>query len=83
MKIQIMKTVRRISHIHLHVGMWIAIAAVIVTALHTSAEMVYALYGVHPQGEVGNSTFREAREHETHTGHAQISMARRNYIGGS
>ena len=83
MRKQIMKTIRRISHIHLHIGMWVAIAAIIVTALHTSAEMVYALYGVQPHGVAGNSTFREAREHETHVGHAQISMARRNYIGGA
>jgi hypothetical protein len=64
--------------------MWIAIAAIVVTALHTSGEMVYALYGMQPAyADTGNHTLREAREFETHTGHAQISMARRNHIGGS
>lgn len=80
-----MKTVRRhINHLHLHLGMYIAVAAIIVTALHTSAEMVYALYGTQPIfADTGSHTLREAREFETHTGHAQISMARRNYIGGA
>lgn len=84
MKKQIMKTIRRrINHFHLHIGMYIAVAAIIVTALHTSAEMLYAMYGVNPvYAEIGNNSLREAREYETHTGHAQISMARRNYVGG-
>lgn len=78
-----MKTIRRISHLHLHLGIHIAIAAIIVTALHTSADMVYALYGVRSTyGDAGGNTLREAREFETHVGHAQISTARRNYVGG-
>jgi hypothetical protein len=84
MKKQIMKTVRRIRHLRLHLGMWIAVAAIIITALHTSADMIYAIYGAQPAfAEAGSNTLREAREFETHTGHAQISMVRRNYIGGS
>lgn len=84
MKKQIMKTIRRVRHLHLHLGMWIAIAAIIITALHTSADMVYALYGVHPAyAETGHSNLREAREFETHVGHAQISIARRSYVGGA
>lgn len=84
MQKQIMKTVRRISHLHLHMGLYIAIAAIIVTALHTSSDMVYALYGVQPSyAEAGESSFREARQYETHVGHAQISIARRAYVGGA
>lgn len=84
MKRQIMNTIHHISHLHLHFGIWIAVAAIMVTALHTSADMVYALYGMHPAyADAGGHTLREAREFETHTGHAQISMARRSYIGGS
>ena len=72
-----------IRPLHLHLGMYIAIAAIIVTALHTSADMVYALYGAQPvYAGSGNHEFREAREYETHVGHAQISIARRSYIGG-
>lgn len=83
MEKQIMKAVRRISHLHLHLGIWIAIAAIIVTALHTSADMIYAMYGVQTSfAEAGGHTLREAREYETHVGHAQIATARRNYIGG-
>lgn len=79
-----MNTIQHISHLHLHFGMYIAIAAIIVTALHTSADMVYALYGTQaPYADVGNHTLREAREFETHIGHAQITMTRRSYIGGA
>ncbi len=79
-----MKTVNRISHLHLHLGIHIAIAAIIITALHTSADMVYALYGVNPgYAEAGEHTLREARQYETHVGHAQISIARRSYVGGA
>ena len=71
-----------IRPMHLHFGMYIAIAAVIVTALHTSGDMVYALYGVQPvYGDASNNEFREMREYETHVGHAQVSITRRSYIG--
>lgn len=84
MQKKIMKTIRRVRHLHLHLGIHIAIAAIIVTALHTSSDMVYALYGVHPSyGLAGGHTLREAREFETHVGHAQIATARRSYVGGS
>jgi len=84
MKKQIMETIQHISHLHLHFGVWIAVAAIMITALHTSSDMIYALYGMQPAfAEAGNHTLREAREFETHTGHAQISMVRRNHIGGS
>jgi len=84
MRKQIMNTIHHISHLHLHLGMWIAVAAILITALHTSAEMIYALYGMQTAyADTGSHTLREAREFETHTGHAQISMVRRNYVGGS
>lgn len=84
MKRQIMKTIRRISHLHLHLGIYFAIAAVIITALHTSADMIYAIYGVQSSfGDAGEHTMREGREYETHTSHAQINVARRSYIGGA
>lgn len=84
MKKQIMSTLQHISHLHLHLGMWFAVAAIIITALHTSADMIYAVYGVQPAfAEAGNHELREAREYETHTTHAQISMTRRSYIGGA
>lgn len=84
MQKQIMKTIHRVSHLHLHLGIHIAIAAIIITALHTSADMVYALYGVQTSyAGAGHSNLREAREFETHVGHAQISIARRSYVGGA
>jgi len=84
MQKEIMKTVRRISHLHLHLGIHIAIAAIIITALHTSSEMVYALYGVQPSyADAGGSNLREARQYETHVGSAQINIARRAYVGGA
>lgn len=84
MQKQIMKTAQSISHLHLHLGIGIAVAAIIVTALHTSTDMVFALYGAHtPYAEAGEHTMREARQYETHVGHAQISTARRSYVGGA
>lgn len=82
MQKQIMKTARKISHLHLHLGMYVAVAAILVTALHTSKEMIQALYNAPHAFADGGHTMRESREAETHIAHAQISFTRRNYIGG-
>lgn len=82
MKTNIMKTVRKISHLHLHLGMWFAVAILLVTALHTSKDMIQALYRV-PAAADGDHMMRESREAETHIAHAQISFVRKSYIGGA
>ena len=85
MKKQILKQLKKHIHpVNLHVGMWISIAAIVATTVHTSADMVHAIYGRHSVlADLGSHTLREAREFETHVGHAQISMTRRSYIGGA
>lgn len=83
MKTNIMKTVRKISHIHLHLGMYFAVAAILVTALHTSKDMIAAMYQGTAVFAEGDNHMRESREAETHIAHAQISFVRKSYIGGS
>lgn len=74
---------KHVHHFKLHLGMYISIAAILVTAVHTSESMVQAMYGMTPHmAEIGSEHMREIKEFETHIGHAQISMGRRNYVGG-
>lgn len=70
--------------LHFVVGFYIGVGVALLTALHMSADMIHAIYGNNSVfADTSNSHVREAREFETHSGHAQISMARRSYIGGA
>ena len=85
MKKQLYKQLKKHIHpVNLHIGVWVSIAAISATMLHTSADMVHAIYGAQTVlADTGNHTLREAREYETHVGHAQLGFGRRSYIGGA
>lgn len=67
-----------INH-HLHVGVYISIAAMLVTVLKTSHEMMQVLYGAPMQTDITNTHMREA---ETHNSHMSLAIARRPTVSG-
>jgi hypothetical protein len=73
----------RIHPIHFHVGMYVAIAALLITAMRTSEGMIAAVYNrnTYSGGEMLHNT--HMREAETHIGHAQLSFARPARVSGT
>jgi hypothetical protein len=65
--------------VHFHIGVYITIAAMLVTILKTSHEMVIALYGAPLHTDITNSHMREA---ETHNAHINLNFARRPTVSG-
>lgn len=68
-----------VRHFHFHVGVYMSIAALLVTALKTSHEMVQALYGAPMHTDITNTHMREA---ETHNAHISLNCARRPTVSG-
>lgn len=69
--------------IHFHLGVYVAVAALLITAMKTSEGMIATLYGGpshHASDLISSSHLREA---ETHIGHAQLSFARPARVSGS
>lgn len=83
-KKQYKKLVKHLHPVNLHIGVWVSIAAIVATMAHSGHDIIHAVYGTPVTlADAGNNTLRQAREYETHVGHAQISTARRTYNGGS
>lgn len=71
----------RMHPIHFHIGMYVAIAALLITTMKSSEGLIAGLSGnVHRNSHLVHDTFM--REAETHVGHAQIVQHRRVYISG-
>lgn len=71
----------RMHPIHFHVGMYVAIAALLITTMKSSEGIIAGLTAnAEHSGSVLHNTFM--REAETHVGHAQIVQHRRVYISG-
>lgn len=68
--------------IHFHVGLYVAIAALLVTAMKSSEGMIATVYArqYHGADLMDHTHMREA---ETHTGHAQLGFARLVKVSGS
>lgn len=76
------KLKNRLHSLHFHVGLYVAIAALLITAMKTSQGMIAVVYSqnTHGSGEMlHNNHMREA---ETHIGHAQLSFARPARVSG-
>ena len=72
----------RMHPIHFHIGMYVAIAALLITAMKSSEGIIASVYaGSHSAGNMLNDTY--LREAENHIGHAQMVQHRRVYIGGA
>lgn len=72
----------RMHPIHFHIGMYVGIAALLITAMKSSEGIVTALSAnTHQSGSMLHDTFM--REAETHVGHAQIVQHRRVYVSGT
>ena len=73
----------RMHPVHFHVGMYVAIAALLITAMKSSEGMIAAVYNnpAHASGEALSHT--HLREAETHIGHAQLSFARPARVSGT
>lgn len=71
---------RQFTQIHLHVGIYVAIAALVITAMKSSQGMIAAIYGYHGNDALSHTFLREA---ETHTGHAQLYYARLPRVSGA
>lgn len=61
--------------VHFHVGMYVAIAALLITAMKSSEGVVAAVYpgGFQPGHIIENTDMREA---EVHTGHPSLNSLR-------
>ncbi len=71
----------RMHPIHFHVGMYVAIAALLVTAMKTSEGVVASVYqGSSHSPDILSST--HLREAETHVGHARLAFTRHPSISG-
>ncbi|PID30455.1 hypothetical protein CR973_02640 [Candidatus Saccharibacteria bacterium] len=73
----------RMHPVHFHVGMYVAIAALLITAMKSSEGMIATIYHdpAHGSGEALEHT--HLREAETHIGHAQLGFARPARVSGS
>lgn len=73
----------RMHPAHFHVGMYVAIAALLITAMKSSQGMIATVYSnpAHASGESLSHT--HMREAETHIGHAQLSLTRSARVSGS
>ncbi len=69
--------------VHFHIGLYIAIAALLVTAMKSSQGMVAALYASQAHMAETNLSHTHMREAETHIGHAQLSLTRSARVSGS
>lgn len=68
--------------IHFHIGMYVAIAALLITATKSSEGIIAAVYnGGHQTGDVLSTT--QLREAETHVGHAQMYKFRHPNVSGA
>lgn len=68
--------------VHFHVGLYVAIAALLVTAMKSSEGMIATVYAhAHQNTDLLSNT--HMREAETHSGHAQLSFARLAKVSGS
>lgn len=71
----------RMHPIHFHVGMYVAIAALLITTMKSSEGIIAGLTAnAQHSGGVLHDTFM--REAETHVGHAQMVQHRRVDISG-
>ncbi|MFZ2513403.1 MAG: hypothetical protein WAW63_03025 [Candidatus Saccharimonadales bacterium] len=69
--------------VHFHVGMYVGIAALLITMMKSSEGMIAVVYSqnAHGSGEMLHNT--HMREAETHIGHAQLSFARPTRVSGT
>ncbi len=73
----------RMHPLHFHIGMYVALAALLLTAMKSSEGIVAAVYA--GAGNDANGLLSETymREAENHIGHAQMVQHRRVNIGGA
>ncbi len=73
----------RMHPIHFHIGMYVALAALLITAMKSSEGIIAAVYT--GAGNDGNGLLSETymREAENHISHAQMVQHRRVNIGGA
>ena len=72
----------RMHPIHFHIGMYVALAALLITAMKTSEGIISSVYAnAGTSANVLSETFM--REAENHVGHAQMVQHRRANIGGA
>ncbi len=68
--------------LHFHIGMYVALAALLITAMKTSEGIISSVYSsAGTSANVLSDTFM--REAENHVGHAQMVQHRRANIGGA
>lgn len=71
----------RMHPVHFHIGMYVAIAAVLITAMKSSEGIIAVVYGQSAHtGNILSETYM--REAETHIGHAQLNFSRRPSVSG-
>ncbi len=66
--------------VHFHLGLYLALAAILVTAAKSSGEMIRSLYALPVHDTVVSDT--HLREAETLHGQANFAVARRAYVAG-
>jgi hypothetical protein len=70
-----------IHPIHFHFGLYLALAALLVTTAKSSSELIKGIYAV-PAAHYNAMHTEHMREAETLHGHANIVMARRTPVAG-
>lgn len=66
--------------VHFHFGLYLALAAILVTAAKSSSELIRSVYAVPVHDTVVSDT--HLREAETLHGQANMGTARRAYVAG-
>ncbi|MGB4966739.1 MAG: hypothetical protein WBO35_00905 [Candidatus Saccharimonadales bacterium] len=75
------KKTKKVQHLHLHLGLYLAVATLFVTIAKSSSELIKTAYAM-PVHYEGIHTL-QLREAETLHGHAIVVMARRTAIAGA
>ena len=72
----------RMHPVHFHLGMYVATAALLITAMKSSEGIIASMYtdGRSVANALNDTYLREA---ENHVGHAQMVQHRRVYIAGA
>jgi nitrate reductase gamma subunit len=72
----------RMHPVHFHIGMYVALAALLITMMKSSEGMIAAIYRGEAHGG-GMHSDTHMREAETHIGHAQLNFARHPSVSGT
>lgn len=70
----------RMHPLHFHLGLYLTLAALLVTAAKTSGELIKSMYAIPVYYDVASST--HMKEAETLHGQANLVIARRAFVAG-